>query len=138
MRLMMRIFAILFLVVAVLTSTGCVTRSSRDWGYVDRGAPSYATVQPIQQPYQVAQPIRPITPSAIVPNSVGDGCATGPLQVPTYSYATPSTRQTYEHNHESFSMNDIVPWVFLGIMGTDLILRHSHGHHGRWHRGWWR
>ena len=134
---MRRIYLALVLLLSLaLMSTGCVTRSSRDWGYVDRAAvPVAANAVPMQ-----------VTPSAIPSGAVAMAPQMqGVVPVQPYSYGNTypaiPTRQTYEHNHESFNLNDIAPWVFMGIMGTDLILRHTHGHHGRWHRhnrGWYR
>jgi len=121
--------ALVLLLSLALMSTGCVTRSSRDWGYVDRSVPQVAANAYVPQP---------VTPSAIPSGVAVAPQMQGVVPVQPYggTYTAIPTRQTYEHNHESFNLNDIVPWVFMGIMGTDMIIRHSRGHHGRWHRGY--
>ena len=108
-----------------LVSTGCVTRTSRDWGYVDNAAPVVAA-----NTTYVPQ----VTPSAIPSGNVAVAPRAQAVQVqPTYTAVAPTTRQSYEHNHESFNLNDIAPWAFMAIMGTEMILHHSHGKN--WYRG---
>jgi len=133
----MRILALVMVFAIVVSTTGCVTRSSRDWGYVDTGTQqvttTYIPVQPSAVPNQkipssgvnAALQMQPLAAqqAAVIPNA----------------YAVNNNRLTYEHNSESFNLSDITPYLFLGlgIFNSAMHWDHMAWSHGHWrHRHW--
>lgn len=128
----------MLMVMAILGTTflsgGCVTRSRRDYGYVDMGTPAQTTAVaylPVNNG-TVTLPngqIVPAQPGAVYPASP----QAYPMPAyPMQAYAG-SNRMTYEHNTEEFDWNTIFHGIntatntFLGVTaGVSLIDHMSH------------
>lgn len=123
----MRILSLLLIVILTLPSYGCVTRSQRDWGYVDFPAPQAQTVYvPLGNsvPPNVASMQNTVVPTT--PN----------FAQPYMGATAMPNRLTYEHNTEVFDLNTLINMGFLGLGITDTILRYNHLN--RHPHGWFR
>lgn len=128
----MRSFALILVMVMVALS-GCVTQSSRDWGYVDTPGPQ-AQVSTTYVPLGTQVPAN----VTAMQNTV---TTTPPAFAQPYlaqNAALPNvTRMTYEHNHEAFDVNTLINAGFLGLgivnsaFHWDHLARYPH-RHWRW------
>ena len=109
---MNNIFKIITLAVVVsMFATACVTRSRRDYGYVDTGqtvTPQASYLAPVNPNGMITLPngqVVPAQPGAMYPATPG-----------TSQYAmNGSGRITYEHNSEEFDANTIINGIGIGL-----------------------
>ena len=142
-----RMTAILMAMVILATAflPGCVTRSRRDWGYVDNGTPQTSTAYlPVQPNGTVTLPngnTVPAQPGAVYPAYPQQ---TYPQQAyPTYA-SVGSNKMTYEHNSEEYDLNTVFNGIntaanafFMGTAGAYMINRMAYPHNYRHHHHRW-
>lgn len=96
-----RILMFATLAMAVFFLSSCVTRTSRDYGYVDYGGSSLnSTYIPLHQSTLPRGAVR-------VPNTVGN-YGQPYATIPNGPY---NNRMTYHHNHDEFNLNDVANMI---------------------------
>lgn len=130
----MRSFALILVMAMVVALSGCVTQSSRDWGYVDvpsAQAQVSTTYAPLgtQVPVSVASMQNTVTTTP--PAFAQPYMATQNAALPNVA------RMSYENNHEAFDANTLINAGFLGLgivnsaFHWDHLARYPH-HRWRW------
>lgn len=126
-----RILILMTVAMAMVFLSACsVTRSSKEWGYVDNGAPqAQAAYIPLQQ--------------TTIPQTAVAVPSPAPAPVQPYTAMQSGNRMTYEHNREEFNLSDVanmtntvINGLFVGTYLTDTILRHDRA--GRMPRHYYR
>jgi len=125
------IMLLMLLMVAVAT-TGCVTRTQRQYGY------SQPEIIPTVMPNQTAYN----TPSAMAPNAgtfqpqyQAMAPAQAQNQIPAYT-----VRNTYDHRVEGFNPNDVWNGINTAMNVVNTIMHwHRGAHHMPWNNFhyWW-
>ncbi len=135
----MRLLPITLILAMLLLMSACVTRTQRDWGYVDTGSQVTASTTLVPLGSSVPPEVAAMqnTVSSAPPAFAQPYMANNAYTVNNPA-AVNSNRITYEHNTEEFDANTLINLGFLGLGVANTILRFDHlaRHPHGWYR-WW-
>ena len=128
----MRLLPITLILAMLLLMSACVTRTQRDWGYVDTGSQVTASTTLVPLGSSVPPEV------AAMQNTVSSAppAFAQPYMAVNNPAAVNSGRVAYEHNTEEFNANTLINLGFLGLGVANTILRFDHL--ARHPHGWYR